>query len=327
MTAQADAAAARRSAALFRLEGRGLLAVTGGDRVRWLDGMVSGDVASLAPGRGCAALALTRQGRIVADLHVLQRGDEIWLELALGALGPLVEHLDKFIIADDVSLEDRSGAFARLALEGPAALSFLREAAGEVDPIAPDAARDLALAGATVTAWAWGWSGEPALQLLVPAASAPAVVEALGAGGRLPEGGSEALEILRIEAGVPAFGAELDETVLPAEAGLEDAVSFDKGCYTGQEVVARMASRGQAGHRLVGLSFPGGECAPAGTKISDRRREVGELTSACVSPSAGAIGLGFVRRGHEAPGTALEADGREARVAALPFVAPGGRPA
>jgi folate-binding protein YgfZ len=326
MMAAGQAAAVRGSAGLFRLANRGLVAVEGADRVRWLNGMISNDVAALAAGperSGCRALLLTPQGRIAADLQVLWREDALWLETASEAVAPLIERLDKYIIADAVSLADRSAAVARLGLEGPAAPAILQRALGAPLRLAPDACADVRVAGAAAVVAAFGWTGEAAFQLFAPVEAGAAVATALaeaGAGEGLVEAGAEALEILRIEAGRPRFGADLDETVLPAEARLEAAVSTTKGCYTGQEVVARLASQGQVAHRLVGLSSEGPGPLPVGASVQAGDRRIGEVTSACVSPVAGPIALAYVRRPHEAPGTEVSVDGRTARVAALPFV-------
>jgi len=325
--------AIHRGVGLFRPADRGLLRVAGGDRARWLDGMVSNDVASLVPGAersGCHALLLTRQGRIVADLHVLLRPESLWLELPRAALAHTREVLERFIIADDVTLEDASGEFERIALEGPGASSLLApelaaNACLDLDlDLDPDPG--LELGGADVVVAAYGLAG-PGRQLFVPSGAGDAVttlLRSLGADAGLVEAGPEALEILRIEAGVPLLGRELDEEVLPAEARLEPAVSTTKGCYTGQEVVARMASRGRVSHLLVGLRFDGPEPVAVGTGLEHEARSVGEITSACVSPAAGSIALGFVRSAHAEPGTPLRAGGRVAKVAPLPFVPAGG---
>lgn len=324
MSAAEQAAAVRRGAGLFALEARGLLAVSGGDRVRWLDGMVSNDVAGLAPGperSGCYAALLTPQGRIVADLHVLLRPAELWIETASEAAGPVRARLERYVIADDVQLADRSAALGRLGLEGPEAPAILAAAGGDPD-LAPDACGEVRIAAAEVVVAAFGWSGEPAFQLFTPPGVRDAVAEALlAAAPGLLRADAETLEILRIEAGVPRLGSELDETVLPDEARLERAVSRTKGCYTGQEVVARMASRGRVGHRLVGLRFADGEPPAAEEPVLAAARRVGEVTSACRSPALGAIALAYVRRPHDEPGGELSVAGRAARVCALPFAA------
>jgi folate-binding protein YgfZ len=329
VTPQEQAAAARRGVGLFVRGDRGLLEVAGADRLRWLDGMVSNDVRALAAGpegSGCYALLLTRKGRIVADLHVLHRGEVFWLETAGAGVAPLRETLERFIIADRVELRDLTAQRDRLALEGPAAPAVLEAAIGEAPGLAPEACAETAIDGAAVLVAAYGCGGGPALQLFAPAGAGPGVAEALrraGAAYGLVEGGPEALEILRIEAGVPQLFAELDGDVLPAEARLERAISQTKGCYTGQEIVARLAFRGHVNHLLVGFALEGG-CPPApGAAVSVQGRVVGEVTSACLSPAAGVIALGYVRASFAEPGTGVTVDARPARVAALPFAAAG----
>ncbi|TDJ18138.1 MAG: hypothetical protein E2O69_07405, partial [Deltaproteobacteria bacterium] len=227
--------AIRAAAGLFRLARRGLICVEGGDRVRWLDGMLSNDVASLEPGpdrSGCPALLLTRTGRIQADPQVVTLGDDFWLELDGDAVSATLATLDQFIIADDVSLRDCSAGVERLALEGPMAPRIVDELAGRALGLARDAAIHAELAGVDCVVGAWGVSAMEARQLFVPSGSGEHVIRALlevGAPWGLVEADPDSLEILRIEAGVPRLGAELDEEVLPPEARLERALSFDKG--------------------------------------------------------------------------------------------------
>ncbi|HVP28915.1 MAG TPA: glycine cleavage T C-terminal barrel domain-containing protein [Myxococcota bacterium] len=324
------ATAVRRGAGVFALDGRGLLVVRGGERVRWLNGMITNDVAKLAPGpdrSGCHALLLTQIGRIVADLHVLLRSDAFWLETERETVAPARARLERLLIADDVVLADESDAFARFGIEGPKAPAVVAAAAGDegLCQLARHACREARIADVDCVAFAWGWSGEPALQLVVPSAGAAVVREALGRAGEplgLVSADPATLELLRVEAGVPRYGAELSEEVLPAEARLDDAVSYSKGCYTGQEIVARMRSRGNASHLLVGLVLPGDAVPARGAAITSDGRVVGEVTSAALSPAAGAIALGFVRRGHDALGTRVEVDGLAAEVRELPFVPP-----
>ena len=332
-SAAARAARIRSAAGWFDLHDRGLLCVRGGDRVRWTNGMVSNDVAALTPGpvrSGCHALLLTAQGRIVTDLHVLARADELWLELERATLPDVLKRLERYVIADDVALSDASDGWRRYALEGPLAPELLARAAGGPVALARDSGVELSVAGARVIACAWGWSGESAYQLFVPALEAERVAQAVArvGGAQLATGDPEVLEVLRIEAGTPRTGAELGEDVLPAETGLVGrAVNLRKGCYTGQEIVARMESRGSASHRLVGLRCDASDADPpaVGAAVIAGGQSIGSVTSACRS-QAGAIALGFVRRAHAAPGTAVEISGARAHVANLPFVPGRARP-
>jgi folate-binding protein YgfZ len=327
--------AVRAGAGLFSLQadaaGRGLIEVTGGDAPRWLDGMVTNDITAIgadARANGCYAALLTPKGRIIADLHVLARHDGYWLETSAFAVNDVMARLDRYIVADDVKLVDRTSDFARLALEGPEATAWLARATEsasreELDAVpadcwvplrlgssaqAPDAAsaRDVP----DVTAVRFGWTGEDAWQLFLPVGRAEEVVSTLracrGDAGR--EASNAALEVLRVEAGIPALGPELDEAVFPDEAGLDAAVSRTKGCYTGQEIVARLYSRGAVNHMLVALCFEGDRVpAPDSDLFVDERR-TGEVTSAAHSPGAGTIGLGYVRTEHAEPGTRLRCE-------------------
>jgi folate-binding protein YgfZ len=229
------------------------------------------------------------------------------------------------VIADDVAITDRSAGWARFAIEGPRARELLAAAAEGAPPdLLPEACAPIAIAGADALVAAFGWTGEDALQLFVPVPSAGAASDALrSAGARLEAewGDPASLEVLRIEAGMPRAGSELDEDVLPAEARLlERAVSFTKGCYTGQEVVARMHSRARVGHLLVGISLAAEAPPPPGAALLHAGAKVGAVSSAARSPAAGVIALGFVRAAHAEPRTELSCQGAPARVVELPFV-------
>lgn len=333
----------RAGIGLFGMDDRGLLELTGSDRVRWLDGMVTRNVKQLAErgeGAGCHALFLTHRGAIVAELRIGRLGEAFLLECARGEAGRIKGELEKRIIADDVALSDRSGAQAVLGIEGARARDVLASAAGiragvfdreaqnRVDgiPDQDDWAR-LTIAGQPILVAAFGWSGERAFQLRMEPDARTVVREALVSAaislGIEPVAGDPALlEILRVEAGIPALGAELDEDVLPAEARLEAAIATNKGCYVGQEIVARLRSRGQVNHLLVGLRLAGETALPAvGAALSSGGRVIGEVTSAVRSPTEGCIALGYVRREQAEPGTVLEvAEAGSGRVVALPFV-------
>jgi folate-binding protein YgfZ len=333
MSEPGDAAVrARQSVGLFECA-RGLISVTGSDRVHWLNGMISGDVAVLEPGlerSGCYALLLTPKGSIIADLHVLAEEDELLLELDATGVSKVVAHLSRYVISEDVELSDVSSRCARFAIEGPDATRLLAQAgcSGAAD-LARDSWMSAPIGSVLVDLAAWGSSGESAFQAFVePETVEPfrAALREASSGLDLVEAGADALELLRIEAGTPRLGMDLDEEVLPAEARLtERAVSFTKGCYTGQEIVARIESRGQVNHLLVGLRFRGADGLPAlGAKLMAGEKVIGEVTSACVSPREGLIGLGYVRRPFDVAGTELLLGTAVAEVADLPFVAPAG---
>ena len=316
---------ARRGAVLFDMSDRGAIAVSGGDAERWLDGMVTNDVKSLTqdpPGSGCYAALLTPQGRIVSDLHVARRAEGFWLETRRDAVASVIERLERYVVADDVELRDISRESERLGLEGRLARGLLEQAIGRPLAVGPEGVEDASVEGVPVAIAAFGWTGEEAFQLFVPPGRGDAVRAAWA--GRVLPGSPELFESLRVEAGVPALGSELAEDTLPDEARIGHAISETKGCYTGQEVIARLRSRGGVKHLLVGLR--GRALAAPGARIerADGKR-TGELTSRSESELAGGeIALGFVHRDDAVPGTRLRCEGREVVVAALPFVAPGG---
>ena len=324
MNAQEQAAETRRFAGTRMHDDRGLIAVRGSDRVRWLDGMVSNDVSVLAPGperSGCYATLLTTKGRIIADLHVLLREGEFWLETSRDAVARVIECLTRYIIADDVELEDISDAYDRVGFEGPGTLELMKEVSGPGPELEWGSCADFSIAGVDFVVAAFGWSGERALQIFGPKGSAEAIRAALVGADRAPvDLDRTAMEILRIEAGIPRLGSELDEDVFPDEAGLGHAISITKGCYMGQEIVARLRSRGHVNHRLVGLRFGSSEPPTPDTELFSGEKRTGEVTSVCVSPSMGIIGLGYVRVDDADPGRRLSIEGSEATVAELPFV-------
>lgn len=318
------------AAGIFRRTDRGVIEVRGTDRVRFLQGQLTNDVASLDPAgprAACPALVLTREGRIVADFQVIARADAFWLETDVAAIEPAIARLEKFVIADDVTIADASAEIARLAVEGAHAFAIVGEAAGSAG-FAPAAESIVAvqIASADVLAGVWGSGSGPGIQLFVARVDEADVLGALrDAGGRHGVGDADLaiLEVLRVEAGLPRFGAELGPDTLPAELGLvERTVSFTKGCYTGQEVVARMHSRGRVGHRLIGIVLDDGALPEPGAEVRAGTARVGAVTSAVRSPRVGAVALGIVRRGSDAPGTPLDVGGRPARAVALPFPSP-----
>lgn len=315
----------REGAALFEMDDRGLIAVSGDDRVRWLNGMVSNDVAALsdAPGHsGCYAALLTPQGRIVSDLHILSRGEVFWLETAADHVGAVMERLEKYIIADDVELRDMTGGIAQLALEGARARATLEAAIGGPTSMVRDAAEEIEIAGAALVGAAFGFSGGEGFQLFAKPEDAGRIVDALVEAGAV-RASREELEVLRIEAGQPALGSELAVDTLPDEARIGRAISETKGCYTGQEVIARLRAHGGVKHLLVGLRSTAGErLAEPGTRIFRlNQKKSGELTSKTISEAAGGeIALGFVHRDDAEPGTRLVCEDRELVVCELPFL-------
>jgi len=304
----------RAGAALFDASLRAWVRMRGEDRVDFLQGMVSNDVRALGPGAQVYAALLTQQGRVVSDLRIHAAADHFLLDLPAHVAGAAIAALEKYIVADDVELEPVEAVL--VGLEGPRAAAVLAAAAGTA---APTGLAAIEIAGQAVTCAPGGVAGGPGLVLGVAAAGATAVWQALRAAGAEPVG-FEAIEVARVEAGIPWVGVDMDEEILVMEADLDSAISFKKGCYLGQEVVERVAARGHINRKRVGLLLGADPVAP-GTKVQAGEQEVGWVTSSVRSPRLGrAIAMGYVRREHFAPGTALRAGAAEAVVAELPFV-------
>ncbi len=290
---------------------RGKLALTGADAKSFLQGQVTNDVERLAAGEGCYAAFLTPKGKMLGDLRILETGQELLLDTERVSLQPLFNMIRRFSIGYDVQLLKRTLECGLVSLLGP---DSDRVAADERLPEAEHAHRAIEIDGVGARAIRTEWG----IDLLCASAEAEALQEALLARGATPVS-EETADCLRVERGRPRFGVDLDESVIPQEAGLnERAVSFTKGCYVGQETVARLYYRGKPNRHLRGLELS----APIspGEELSLEGRTVGRLTSAVQSPRFGLIGLALVRR-EAAPGAVVSAgaNGASARVVALPF--------
>jgi folate-binding protein YgfZ len=322
----AGALRARTGLALWDRSHRSTLRVIGPDRTSWLQGMITNDVLKLAVGQGCRAAVVTSKGRMVAEVQVHKRQDEIWLETSADRAEPLLAHLNRFIIMEDCQVEDRSTQFALLSLLGPGAESCMRglvEAFPDLPHLAHREVRIPDLGELPIVVARSEEFALPQLDLWVDPPMAAAVWQKVRRAGAEPVG-LDAIEILRIEAGRPRFGAELDEETLPLEAGFKDAIAYDKGCYIGQEIIARVTFRGHVNRELRGLMLEGAPPVTPAALVRGKEA-VGELRSATRSGWLdSSIGLGYIKREALTAGTALElVDGRAARVCDLPFRPPG----
>jgi folate-binding protein YgfZ len=301
----------REGAGLIDRSSRGKIDLFGPEAAAYLQGQVTNDVEALAPGHGCYAALLNHKGRILADMRVLLRGPgEIWLDTEPSAVDTLRSKLDMYKVGRDVELADRTSERAIVSLIGPRA----RAVAGVDLPSEEDAFVEAVINGAAAIVVAT----QDGVDVIIDASSAQDVTSMLLERGaeRVSE---EACEILRIERGRPRFGHDMSEENFPGELGLEErAVSFTKGCYVGQEPVARMHYRGHPNRHLRGLLLSA-PAAPA-ELISREGKEQGRITSTCVSPSIGPIALALVRREVE-PGEAVTVEPADARaeVVRLPF--------
>ena len=306
---------------LFDLTGRGELVLSGNDRASFLQGLVTNDVRKLRPGEGCPAAFLTPKGKLLADLVVLCAPDELVVDTP-PELPEKVEALfRKYLMFGDVAIENRTQATGVLHVEGKGTEEILRKGIGQDGPAEPHAS--VCVESIRVVRESRG--GFDGFDLRGPRPLVEAARERLLALGAVPSPPS-VLETARIEAGIPRWGAELTEDVLPDEAGLPARgwVSYTKGCYIGQETVARIRTYGHVNRNLVGLILEGDVPPPAGAEIRAGGARAGRVTSAALSGRLGtAIALGYVRREHAAPGTGVEvllpSGPRPAIVASLPF--------
>jgi folate-binding protein YgfZ len=295
-----------RRAAWLDLASRGRLRVTGADRVRFLDGMLSNHVAALRAGESCPALLLDRKGHVLAAMLVLARESDVLLDCAPGTGPRAAETLAKFVVADDVAIEDLGTAWSAGSVEGPDARAELARA-GVVVPEVGHATAD-----PTRPDLIWWGAGEltaDGVRALGPAALVAAALGALG----LPRIADGAAEILRVEAGLPRIGVEIGERTLPPEARLEPSISYTKGCFVGQEIVARLRSRGGVNRLLVHLRPE--RAISAGARVRRGETVVGAVTSAVVSPGSGPIALAYVRTDAAEPGTRVDVEDVPAVVA------------
>ncbi|HEX3239564.1 MAG TPA: glycine cleavage T C-terminal barrel domain-containing protein [Solirubrobacterales bacterium] len=301
----------REECGLLERSELGHIAVTGTDAAEYLQGQLTNDTEALEPGDGLYAALLDRKGHMQSDMRVLRPGDgpDLWIDLEASALPAVLKHLTMYSIGRDVAVADASAERVILSLIGPRSVELAGTAA-----LPENACEETSVAGVACVA-----AGTPSgIDLVAPAAEAERLRAALVEAGAVPVSAAAA-EILRIEAGVPRYGAEMGAETMPAEAGIvERAVSFTKGCYIGQETVARLHYKGRPNRHLRGLRLS----APAapGAALVLGEKEVGRLGSAAVSPALGPIGLAILRREAE-PGTELAVgeDGVTAEVTALPF--------
>jgi folate-binding protein YgfZ len=290
---------------------RGKIDLLGPDAVEFLQGQVTNDVEALEPGLGCYAALLNPKGKILADMRVLMvSGEELWLDTEESALDVLRSTLDRYKIGRQVQLADRTADRTILSLIGPGS----REVAGVNTPLTKHSFEPRELDGIELLFVAT----EPGVDAVVARADGERLLSVLTEHGAVPVS-IDAAEIVRIESGRPRYGVDMTDENLPGELGLEQrAVSFTKGCYVGQEPVARMHYRGHPNRLLRGLLLS--ELARHGDHVTSDDKEVGRITSACLSPALGPIALAVLRREVESSDeVAVGESGATANVIELPF--------
>lgn len=300
----------REECGLLDRSERGKLIVSGSEAVEYLQGQLTNDVEALAPGEGQYAALLDRKGHMQADMRVLRISpEEIWIDTEPEALEAVLRHLEMYKIGREAAIAEVTPERAILSLIGPRGVEIASAAA------LPEHSCEAVTRGG-IDCLAVGTSG--GIDLIAKSADAPGLREALTAAGAV-EVDAEAAEVVRIEAGTPRFGAEMSNETMPAEAGIvERAVSFTKGCYIGQEPVARLHYKGRPNRHLRGLELSAPAEPSAALRLGEK--EVGRIGSACISPARGPIALAIVRR-EAGPGAELVVgeDDVTARVVDLPF--------
>ena len=341
---EAEYSAIRKSCAILDQPQRGLLELTGEDRLAFLTNLLTNQTwdkagkSGLEVGQGVYAFFLQRSGRIAAEINVIERGDRTLLEMDVRLVEPVRVAFDKYLFGERVKMIDRVESLHQISLHGPRALEVLRQASGaEIPGLAPLGSAQVRLFETDATVWRDDPAGVPGYHLIVDVAAAEMVWsgflaqfgQATELGKRLLRpAGWAAFNATRIEAGRPIFGIDFDDSVLPHETGqLERAISFTKGCYLGQEIVARMHARGQWARQLVGVKMADDALPIAGAIVyDDNDNQIGGITSSTISPilSNAAICLGYVKKAFTSIGTivTIPAEGqmRKGSVAELPFV-------
>jgi folate-binding protein YgfZ len=295
------------------------LRVRGKDRESFLQNMLTNDVRGLSPAKGRHSAFLTNKGKLIADFLVLREEDAFLLRVERDRAEPLRKALDRYIISEDVTLQSLSDVERILSVEGPEASGLLAalttEARTEIDAL-----EDLQSLHSIV---AQRRELTPRFDLSLRSELAEELLERAVEMGAV-RGGARVLETRRIEASRPLFGVDMDESHFPLEASLDEAVSFQKGCYIGQEYVARLAHRGHLNRKLSGLILAGSQAPSRGTAVLRDGEEVGVLTSAAFSPAMSrTIAFAYLKRGHWEPGTELRVGDEAATVSSLPFRLPG----
>ena len=306
---------------LFRLSNRAKISLSGKDRMRWLNGMITNKVRDLAPGQGVYAFVLNPQGHILGDLYAYNRGESLLVDTDQSQAEKLLEIFRRHIIMDPVQVANLSDQSTAIGIAGPKAREVLRAAGlgfGELTPLqfVDQTWRELPLSVAR--------NDNPVIEcyeIWLTPAHVSLLWDALTGSGATAVG-IGALELVRIACGIPRYGQDIRERDLPQETEQFRALNFDKGCYIGQEIVERIRSRGKVHRTFTGFEVTG-PLPLSGQKIQCQGKEVGEVTSAASLPLAGgnqSVALGYLRREASSAENALDAGEARLRVAELPFV-------
>src|SRR6266566_46340 len=304
---------------IYRLD-RTHISLTGSDRVRWLNGMVTNNIRDLAVGQGVYAFLLNPQGKIQADLYAFNRGESLVVETELAQVETVLQIFDRYIIMDDVEVENLTAKFAVLGVAGPRSGEVLDSLGLDRRVLQPLQFGDVTGNGIEATLVRGDNPCVPNYELWVPAEGAESAWKALVQAGA-KQIHEDSLEMFRVACGIPKVGQDIRQRDLPQETAQERALNFSKGCYIGQEIVERIRSRGAVHRTFIGFEIDGPPPAP-GAKIQSEGKDVAEITSiATVSAESGerTLALGYGRKELMLPGKEFVAGDAKVRVASLPF--------
>jgi folate-binding protein YgfZ len=335
---RAEFAALRAGCGVYDLGSRAKVALTGSDRVRWLNGMVTNNIRDLEADRGVYAFLLNPQGRILGDLYAFNRGESILIDADRTQLEKILATFDHYIIMDDVEVANRSDELTAVGLAGPKSRDVLKAAGIQIPELQPlqlftiQCACDCGCLECTVVRGEY--AERESYEIWLAPAHVKPLWDTLLKAGATPVG-SDAIELHRVALGIPRYGQDIRERDLPQETEQARALDFNKGCYVGQEIVERIRSRGNVHRKFTGFvleqeppliapgpTAEGTEPAATNTRITSGGKDVGEVTSLASLPTAQGnktLALGYIRREVSASGKEVEIGGARAVVASLPF--------
>ncbi len=305
---------------IYEMPWRAKVSLTGSDRVRWLNGMVTNNVRDLAKGSGVYAFLLNPQGRILGDIYAYNRGDSLLVDTDRAQLQKISEIFDKYIIMDDVEVSEIGDQLHFVGITGPKASDAMRAAGLDFPDLAPLHFVDLTWRDIPLTVVRDDNPCVESYEVWLSPENVASLRTELEKSGATPIG-TTALDLLRIACGIPQYGQDIRERDLPQETGQQRALHFTKGCYIGQEIVERIRSRGNVHRMFTGFAVEGPLPLP-GTKIQVESKETGEITSSASLPlrtGQHAVALGYIRREVAASNKPIQIDGTTLSVTNLPF--------
>lgn len=317
---RAELKALLKDCGVYALNFRAKILLTGADRTRWLNGMITNNIRDLPVGQGVYAFVLNPQGRILGDLYAYNRGDSLSLDTDQSQLEKLLALFRRYIIMDKVEISDTSDRTVVIGVAGPKAGATLRSIGLDFPKLEPLRLADLTWRNLGITVVRGDTPNIESYEIWASPEDALSLRDALEKSGATPVG-TAALNFLRIAEGIPQYGQDIRERDLPQETGQDRALNFTKGCYIGQEIVERIRSRGNVHRKFTGFTIEGPLPAP-GTKIQLEGKDAGEITSSASLPISDRqyhVALGYIRREFGAPGKQFEIESTKLTLSNLPF--------